>query len=347
MALTEKRMLYLDVLRGGAIALVLLLHCLTPFIIDAGLFGTLSWKICVVLNEFCRAGVPLFFMISGYLLLSGPPISSIGQFYRRKLPRLVIPLLGWNVVYYVFYRTMYGEVLDIPQMLGQMVDKGTSYHMWFIYTLIGIYLIAPFLKKITDNSTTKELLILLAVVLFPVAIRPLINTFTSTYLNLFDPLMEGYLGYFMLGYVLGKVSLPPRWTRLVILGGALGAILGIGGNFYAHGKGMDLVFNWGYVINHFLLAAGIFCLVKCYGGAAASKLVGWVQKISALSFSVFWVHVLILTWIEENLIFDYSPIGVIGIRYLLVLSVSLLFAVVGSKVLGLIKRQVKGGQLAP
>ena len=336
--MAEKRMLYLDVLRGGAIGLVLLLHCLTPFIIDAGLYGTLSWKICVVLNEFCRGGVPLFFMISGYLLLSGPPISSIGQFYRRKLPRLLVPLLGWNVVYYVFYRTMYGEVLDISQMLGQMVDKGTSYHMWFIYTLIGIYLIAPFLKKITENSTTKELLILLLILLFPVALRPLINTFTPVYLFLFDPLLEGYLGYFILGYVLGKVSLSPKWNRLVILGGALGAMLGIGGNFYAHSIGLELIFNWGYVINHFLLAAGIFCLVKCYGEAVSGRLAGVVQKISALSFSVFWVHVLILTWIEENLIFNFSPIGVIAIRYLLVLSVSLLFAVAGSKAMRPIRR---------
>ena len=35
--------------------------------------------------------------------------------------------------------------------------ENTSIHLWFVYSLLGIYLILPILHKITTHSTSKEL----------------------------------------------------------------------------------------------------------------------------------------------------------------------------------------------
>ena len=68
---------YLDVLRCLAIFLVIALHCTAGQIVRPELFGTRTWLACDIVNGFARMGVPLFFMISGFLLLSCSGTSSI------------------------------------------------------------------------------------------------------------------------------------------------------------------------------------------------------------------------------------------------------------------------------
>ena len=78
--------------------------------------------------------------------------------------------------------------------------------MWFVYTMMGIYLAAPFLKRITDACTGRQLSLLLLLIIFPTSIRPLLNTVLPVYIYLFDPILEGYLGFFLMGYLLGHYS---------------------------------------------------------------------------------------------------------------------------------------------
>ena len=66
----RQRAAYLDFLRCFAIFSVLLLHTLVPVVTNTGVYGAPSWKLCVALDALTRVGVPLFFMLSGYLMLS-------------------------------------------------------------------------------------------------------------------------------------------------------------------------------------------------------------------------------------------------------------------------------------
>lgn len=169
--------------------------------------------------------------------------------------------------------------------------------MWFIYTLIGIYLMCPFLYRIVVLCTSKELLILIIIVLFPTTIRPLINTIQPIYIYLFDPFLEGYLGYFLLGFWLGKSDLSKNSRILIYLLGIVGYIGGVVGNLLTSSKeAIPLPFNGGYSLNHYLTAAAIFVFVRAIfrQHRNSGKLCSIFSNLSDLVFGVYWIHVLVL-----------------------------------------------------
>ena len=118
--------------------LVIVLHTIAPVIIQTGVYGTASWAFCMGLDGINRMGVPLFFMISGYLMLSRPSTGDVRAFYRKNLPKLLIPLAVWNVVYFLEQVWRGRAEPALTAFLGELLDHGSGYHMWFIYVLLGI-----------------------------------------------------------------------------------------------------------------------------------------------------------------------------------------------------------------
>lgn len=317
MSKNGKREFYLDLLRVFAIFAVVLLHCIDSIVVMLPWFNTSSWRIAIVLNEITRTGVPLFLMISGYLMLSDSRSADFSFFYKKRLPRLLIPLAVWCVIYYIF-NGLRGDPMSVRGFIDMLINNGTSYHMWFVYTLFSIYLITPFLKKLTAVITLRQLFILIVIITFPTTLRPLVNTVAPIYIFLFNPLAEGYLGYFLLGYLLGKADLSRIMRILIIAGGALGCALGIFGNItLSSPEGLNLFFNGGYTLNHYLFAAGLFVLARTldqrFDVPKALRTV--MAKLSDSSFGIYWLHVLALTLVEEHLALNLSPIAVAGIQF--------------------------------
>lgn len=294
----NQRIRYLDFLRCLAIFFVVILHSITPTLVNTGLYSCTTWYLCMGIDPFDRTGVPLFFMISGFLLLSRSSTERVGDFYKHNIPKLVIPLTVWSLIYYAA-EVVYGQhPMDILDFLSRFLNQGVSYHMWFIYTLVGIYLLCPFLKRIVDHCTTRQLVVLLAVILFPTTLRPVLNRFSPVDIYLFGPMMEGLVGYFLLGYLLGRAKFQKKTRILIYLGGAVGYAACLLGNLaQASPQEIALPMNGGYLLNHYLLAASIFVFFQTWferHSAKLEKLSGPLEKASNLVFGVYWVHALVL-----------------------------------------------------
>ncbi len=82
----RERIPYLDALRCLAIFLVVLLHNDAPVVVNTACYGRPSWYLCMFLDGAVRLGVPLFFMISGCLLLDGPGRRSRRPFTGKSCP---------------------------------------------------------------------------------------------------------------------------------------------------------------------------------------------------------------------------------------------------------------------
>lgn len=135
----------LDLIRVVAIVLVLWQHASEYYYIGDNLsvihanIPLLTW-----MNSVARICVPLFVMISGYLLL--PVSTSTATFFRRRFTRILFPWVFWCVAYAVYFMLRSGDgiatciasVCRIPLNYG--VEVG---HLWYIYMLIGVYLLAP------------------------------------------------------------------------------------------------------------------------------------------------------------------------------------------------------------
>lgn len=83
-----------------------------------------------------------------------------GAFFKKRFSRIIGPFLFWCVVfafYFIFYRgdTMADfltNVAHIPVNFGTEVG-----HLWYIYMLIGLYLLIPVLSPWVAQCSKKEL----------------------------------------------------------------------------------------------------------------------------------------------------------------------------------------------
>jgi peptidoglycan/LPS O-acetylase OafA/YrhL len=97
----SERIQYLDVLRVLSMLSVVFIHSA-----DSSLKanpGSTVWHFANVLTSLASASVPLFFMISGALLLNSPRTDSVCFTLRARLPRVLIPFLLWSLISVAYY----------------------------------------------------------------------------------------------------------------------------------------------------------------------------------------------------------------------------------------------------
>ena len=157
-----KREVWIDWLRIVACLFVMMTHCCECFYFGDG--GTLVmtkadavWV--TLLNTFTRACVPLFVVASSYLQF--PIHYSTGEFFRRRIVRVIVPFLIWSLV----YAFVWGEPVQNLKDLALNFNYSAG-HLWFVYMLLGVYLIMPLLSPWAEKVGKKELLLFLGIWLF-------------------------------------------------------------------------------------------------------------------------------------------------------------------------------------
>lgn len=165
-----KREVWVDWLRVFACLLVMVVHSSEPFYLDG--YDTLIltdadliWASAI--DSGARMSVPLFVIASSYLLF--PLRYSSGEFFKRRAVRILIPFVVWSVV----YALCYGDPLtNLSTLLLNF--NFTASHLWFVYMLVGIYILMPILSPWAKDVSKKELKVYLALWLLTTII-PLIR----------------------------------------------------------------------------------------------------------------------------------------------------------------------------
>lgn len=272
-----KREIWIDWMRVAACFMVILVHSTEPFYLggDGSLIlnqADAFWS--SFFDSFVRACVPLFVVASSYLQF--PLHYSAGEFFRRRTIRVLIPFVVWLLV----YAFVWGEPASNLKSLLLNFNYSAG-HLWFVYMLIGVYLIMPLLSPWAEKVGKKELQVYLGIWLFTTFI-PLIRDWVSSEPLAFAygptgiprqalyPLwgeaswngyglfyyMSGFIGYLLLGLYFRKFVGELSWSKT--LGIAIPAWLGgfaitfggflrrvyetSGGNFPAEGIINDAVY---------------------------------------------------------------------------------------------------------
>ena len=166
----HRREIWIDWLRVTACFLVMMTHACEPFYLggEGSLILTESDALWVsFLNVLPRACVALFVVASSYLQF--PLHYSTGEFFKRRAKRILIPFLFWTVV----YALVWGEPVQNFKDLLLNFNYAAG-HMWFVYMIIGLYLIMPLLSPWAEKVSKRELQVYLAIWLFTTRI-PLIR----------------------------------------------------------------------------------------------------------------------------------------------------------------------------
>ena len=169
---------WVDLLRVLACFLVVFAHCCDPFVgqldADRGAFLTGAFA-----GSLVRCSVPLFVMMTGVLLL--PVGEGMGAFYRRRIGRIVPPLLFWSLalpLLFFAYLHTFGAATQSPTVdpasytVRQLVVRLYTFvfnfnydttPLWYLYMLVGLYLVMPVLGAWLRQASQRDLQLFLAV----------------------------------------------------------------------------------------------------------------------------------------------------------------------------------------
>ena len=311
-----KRIVFVDYLRIFACFLVLLVHASENYygvVGDANLAGPQSFladesdRLWVSLYDgFSRMAVPLFMIVSAFLLAPMRREQSSWEFYSKRLKRILPPMFFFMLLY-IFLPTLWGAtdmgmamtdlkriLLNFPAMAG---------HLWFMYPLIGLYLFIPIISPWLREASAKEERFFIGLFLLSTCM-PYLNRwfgelwgecFWNQYHMLWN--FSGYLGYLVLAHYI-KTHLD--WSRSKrIVWGSLSLIVGAAITIYSfyvqavpgvvHSTPV-IELGWAFcTINCVMLTFGAFLLFSCIEKPNAPA---YVTDLSDKSFGIYLVHLL-------------------------------------------------------
>ena len=214
-----------DLIRTVAILGVLLLHAANDLTIQQ-INDLEIWRWCTVdvYQSIGRMGVPLFVMLTGALLLAPSKNEEIGVFFKKRFARIGLPFVFWAVAYFLW--DIYVENQQVSTgFFVQGILTGPYFQFWYLYMLMGLYLLTPILRLIVAQASEKLFRYFLAIWFVGVSLVPLITTFSSYDVNPNLFAIPGYVGYFVLGAYLVNVRIRRKYlVVLLALGIALTAI---------------------------------------------------------------------------------------------------------------------------
>lgn len=299
MPVEKPRLYYIDNLRVLACFLVVLMHSPIPSENANGPFLT-------ALSYFTAPCIGLFFMVSGSLLL--PVKTDSFAFLKRRLTKVVVPLLVWTAVY-VALKLYFSEseINLIQSVLSVPFSAQGNGVLWFMYTLIGLYLLAPILSAWLEKASDRELRFVL--LLWGVTLcYPLLNSWLTITTGTTGVLYYfcGYAGYFLLGYSLknGRIKIPFIIPLIIV---AVGIVL------LLYLKKMNIDFDFYSLFWYESIFIGALCCVywqiTSYQATRANHstlLTSITTQISNLSFGIYLVHILIMRYWLWNISFITS-----------------------------------------
>lgn len=343
----KERISFVDYLRVTACFLVMLVHASENFYgaDDSGLAGNVSMlanesnRLWVsIYDGFCgRISVPLFMIISAFLLVPVKENVTMTQFYKHRFARILPPFIVFLLLY-TFLPLAWGgmtwqqSMADLKMLLWNFPSMGG--HLWFMYPLISLYLIIPVISPWLAKASAKDERIFLYIFIASTFL-PFIHRYISQeawgecFWNPFSMLWycSGFVGYLVLAHY---IRCHIAWSTARRMKVGLSAFI-LGAAFTAWsfwwkgvpGQVIDtpmLEWAWEFCTPNVLTATfGVFLMFSCIKQPKAPRI---ICSLSKLSYGMYLMHLFFLNAIagavvngnvSEPLIPVWAAIPVIAI----------------------------------
>ncbi|MGL4773024.1 MAG: acyltransferase [Clostridium sp.] len=235
-------------LRILAIVLVILLHSNAMLLqpVADGKISIIQSAIIITISVITRIAVPLFVLISGRYVIQSLANTNIKEFYLKRVPRLIIPMIFWSIIFFgICLIGMQGTTL-----ISYLKDVATGFahnmaaiHIWYLYMLLGLYLVSPLIYKFIKNMNSKNLIVLgIILTLLGFGVEIVKNI---TQINIWILWWMEFLGLFIMGYATREIKITKKKLLLIIsllieiISSVVCCIL------LSSGNSLGMVFFWG------------------------------------------------------------------------------------------------------
>lgn len=329
MTLNEKENVgWIDLLRVVACLLVVFSHSCDPFVAH---FDTNREMFVtgVFAGSFVRPCVPLFAMMTAVLLLPIRPGTTVNEFYKKRIGRIIKPLVFWSLALPLMafcYFTVISPNTTNPQLsvgdytTATLVQRLYTFlfnfnfdttPLWYLYMLIGLYLIMPIISSWLSHSSQKEIKTVLyiwgATLFLPYIkmVAPMLGyagNYGHTGLlgecdwNVYGTFyyVSGFIGYLILAYYLKRYPLDWSWKKMALIclpmfavGYTVTSVGYIITNNYFPGNYAYLEILWYFTgINVFMMTFPIFVAVQKLNVKSRK----WLSQAAKLTFGVYLCH---------------------------------------------------------
>lgn len=300
------RLQYGDIMRFLAISCVVLIHAVSPYSTYAGTeVRYYPLPIFFVGETFTRWCVPIFFMLSGALLLDPARQESARQFYQKRLRKIAIPVLFWSLFY--IWDSHYSSFAIVKSVLEGRPGRG--YHLWFVFAMLGLYVATPMIRSFFSRAPRSDQWQLAwgSLGVWTVALLCWILLGKAGWRvppdSLFIIEWIPYVGYFLLGYLMRELTLTPKGIKAALLSFFVLATFSAFGLklAYAHHQKLrgDGLFT-GYVSPVTIVMA--VCVFLLLATAFQTRLANnkLVQTLGEASFGVYLIHVEVLEKLRNS-----------------------------------------------
>jgi surface polysaccharide O-acyltransferase-like enzyme len=273
-----------------------------------------------IYDSLVRWAVPVFVMISGMLHLksrNNDDFSVERQKIYKKIIRIICAIAFWTIIYNTFFPIMKclfkdGNLIEIAiafrHALHNTIFGPGWYHLWYLYLIIGLYLITPILNRFIANAQRKHIeYALILFFVFGTCIQ-LYNTINIMFDNIVSwfptkdiyfpfPEITGYTGYYIAGYYFSQYDLQNKNRTKLYLGAVISILFTILGSsmwsIYKNEPHGDLYGN--ILPNTMIISIALFIFIKNVSYRSVfEKYKNKIIFISELTFGIYLVHDLLL-----------------------------------------------------
>lgn len=293
---------FVDVIRIMAILGVITIHS-ANYILYSGLYSHgLTWWFANVLRSTSRVSVPLFIMLSGFLLLNAAKNSAFPVIAKKTMYRLAIPLVFWYLAGVLWQYFFWHSPILMHDVITEFLKTNTT-HLYYLQALIGLYLCVPVILKIDQKlKPFYKWLTVFGLFGYSSLLSAIAVKWSQLSIINFVTIFSLYLGYFYLGKLLFSLKISSKliWTSLLIFGVTAGLNASSLQNFFFNNfQRLDHYSALGVVI----MSVALF--IFCYGmepnlaRLIKQNFAKILAHIAASTYGIYLVHYIVKDVIER------------------------------------------------
>ncbi len=194
----------------GSIAIVVLHTMSSAEIIYRDQISTREGRLSLMIVYGLMWAVPVFVMVSGALLLDPGREMSLGRIFRSYVLRIFLALTIFVFIFRIFDMIMDGEQFKLSvfaDALKRLVTGSSWSHMWYLYMLLGLYLLLPAYRLVAAGCDGRMLRYLTLVCFIFLSVMPMFEL-AGFHVEFHIQLSIVYTLYFFTGYGIASGKLP-------------------------------------------------------------------------------------------------------------------------------------------
>ncbi len=257
----------------------------------------------------------IFIMISGALFLNPDKDISIKKLYSKYILRMVIALFlfgGFYSILETYYNTQTLSMTMISEAIKNIFTGNLWAHMWYLYLIIGLYMITPLLKKFICNCSRNEYRYILILLFIFTILFTDISKILKTELAFNILIISPYIFFYMLGDYLSRYDISKKLKFANYIFSLISIILIIVNNF-VNIFDNELVTFTSTMISSIIIS--IFLIAKNKKENFGEKTKNVLEDIEKCGLGIYLIHQLIINIIYKILkvdfILNYPYIGLI------------------------------------